>query len=276
MEFNIKEGNEYVYLMMAEYKDKTLLRVGYTRAFSREVDLYELYNPGVQVLKVREGTRGLRDYLNKKFEKYAYSGGWFYYAEEIIEGFDILREENFLNVDRLKDKIYNTLRSEFKGRAGEFLSRGVRSFIYSLDYSEIPFEIDPTLNYKILIPSPISNETLLIDLGGDGDEVYFQVVDRGITERADIKFRERVNRKIEKTNILLGIFERSTDEERFMLFGRYLEHRDDYVRVDDGVPSFDHSLLESDLGVLKEYKERLEPYIYEKEKEIEDRREGEA
>ena len=36
--FNVKEGKEYIYLVMVEYKDKTLLKIGYTKTIEGRMD----------------------------------------------------------------------------------------------------------------------------------------------------------------------------------------------------------------------------------------------
>ena len=55
--FDVEEGKEYIYLVMVEYKDKTLLKIGYTKTINGRMDTYELHNPDIQLLTIREGTR---------------------------------------------------------------------------------------------------------------------------------------------------------------------------------------------------------------------------
>jgi len=190
-----KEGKEYIYLVMVEYKDKTLLKVGYTKTLENRMDTYELHNPDFQLLKIREGTRGLEVYMHKKFEKYRYPKReeWFYYNEEIVEGFDTLEEMNFLDIGKLKNKIINLLKpksiEELKKiyyeryqkeiedenlnkedldytitNAFSFINKNIKDFIDALDYSGIPLEINPETRYQVIIPNPISTVDISIDL----------------------------------------------------------------------------------------------------------------
>ena len=190
-----KEGKEYIYLVMVEYKDKTLLKVGYTKTIDGRMDTYELHNPDIQLLKIREGTRGLEDYMHKKFEKYAYPKRkeWFYYNEEIVNSFDTLEEKNFLDIDKLKNKIINLLKPKsveelkkiYYERYQEeiekedldkeeldytitnifsFINENIENSIDTFDYSEIPLEIDSNTRYQIIIPNPISSENISMDL----------------------------------------------------------------------------------------------------------------
>lgn len=193
--FNVEEDKEYVYLVMVEYKDKTLLKVGYSKTLEGRMDTYELHNPDIQLLKIREGTRELENYFHKKFEKYAYPKRkeWFYYNEEIVNSFDTLEEMNFLDIDKLKNKIINLLKpksvdslkkiyhekyhEEIESKKIDeenldtiitntfyFINEKIKSFILSFDYSEMPLELDLSTNYQIIIPNPISSEDISIDL----------------------------------------------------------------------------------------------------------------
>ena len=190
-----KEGKEYIYLVMVEYKDKTLLKVGYTKTIDGRMDTYELHNPDIQLLKIREGSRGLEDYMHKKFEKYKYPKReeWFYYNKEIVNSFDTLEEMNFLDIDKLKNKIINLLKPKsveelkkiYYERYQEeieeedldkeeldyiitntfsFINENIENFIDTFDYSEIPLEIDSNTRYQIIIPNPISSENISMDL----------------------------------------------------------------------------------------------------------------
>ena len=177
--FNVEEGKEYIYLVMVEYKDKTLLKIGYSKTLEGRMDTYELHNPDIQLLKIREGTRGLEDYMHKKFEKYKYPKReeWFYYNEEIVEGFNTLEVKNFLDINKLKNKIHNLLKPKSVeklrnlyyekyeheekdlnlviSRVFSLLNKRIESFIDSLDYSEVPLELELESNIQFIIPDPI-------------------------------------------------------------------------------------------------------------------------
>jgi len=194
-DFNYTEDGEYIYLVMVEYKDKTLLKIGYTKTLDNRMDTYELHNPDIQLLKIREGTRELENYMHKKFEKYAYPKRkeWFYYNEEIIKNFDVLDEKNFLDIDKLKNKIYNLLKpksiEDLKKLYYEryqkeinnedldkedldilitdsfsFINKTIENFINNFDYSEIPLELDLNTSYQLVIPSPIDSMNISMDL----------------------------------------------------------------------------------------------------------------
>ena len=193
--FNVEEGKEYIYLVMVEYKDKTLLKIGYTKTIEGRMDTYELHNPDIQLLKIREGTRNLENYMHRKFEKYAYPKRkeWFYYNEEIINGFNVLEEKNFLDINQLKNRVYNFLKPKSIDSLKEmyyekyheeienecideedldtlitntfyFINEKIKNFILSFDYSEIPLELDLSTHYQIIIPNPISSVDISIDL----------------------------------------------------------------------------------------------------------------
>lgn len=189
-----KDG-EYIYLVMVEYKDKTLLKIGYTKTLDNRMDTYELHNPDIQVLKIREGSRELESYMHKKFEKYAYPKRkeWFFYNKEIVNSFDTLVEKNFLDIDKLKNKIYNLLKpksiEELKklyyeryqeeiGSEGldkedldititnafSFINDSIENFINTFDYSGIPLELEPNTHYQLVIPNPIDSVDISMDL----------------------------------------------------------------------------------------------------------------
>ena len=203
--FNVEEGKEYIYLVMVEYKDKTLLKIGYTKTLNERMDTYELHNPDFQLLKIREGSRRLEGYMHKKFEKYAYPkrDEWFYFNEEIIEGFNTLEEKIFLDIEKLKAKIYNLLKpktvvelkkiycTKYEKEIREskidleelsyvivdsftYINIKIEEFIKSLDYSEISFELDPLVHYQIIIPNPLSSSDIFIDLDQILDYQYLK------------------------------------------------------------------------------------------------------
>ena len=61
--FNVEEGKEYIYLVMVEYKDKTLLKVGYSKTLENRMDTYELHNPDLN--PVISATETIAKYLKK-------------------------------------------------------------------------------------------------------------------------------------------------------------------------------------------------------------------
>ena len=274
--FNVKEGKEYVYLVMVEYKDKTLLKIGYTKTLNGRMDTYELHNPDIQLLKIREGSRSLENYMHKRFKKYAYPKReeWFYFDEEIMNGFDTLEETNFLDVDRFKDRVYNLLKpkpigelkkkyyEKYKGNEIDrvdkkemdtvisdtiyFLNKKIVEFIKSLDYSAVPSEIVPDINYIVSIPNLIFPDNLSIGLeqilGKPKDNSKTKISSIQIIRPEGLKniketFDERINNKINKTKCLLRFSDYSDipPREKYYLAKTCLMVKEYYCYWDDYV-----------------------------------------
>ena len=260
--FNVK-GKEYIYLVMVEYRDKTLLKIGYTKTVDERMDAYELHNPDIQLLKIREGTRDLEGYMHKKFEKYAYPKRreWFFYNEEIIKGFDTLEEMNFLDIDKLKNKIYNLLKprpveelkriyyEKFKKEIENegidkndldilitntffFLNDNIENFILSFDFSGIPLELDPNTHYQVSIPNPIS----FVDISINLEQILGRQLDENPWKNSDLvcikctnlkhkttkeEFEEFINEKLKRSSILLSGYDKCDDREKFEIAKKY-------------------------------------------------------
>ena len=272
--FKVEEGKEYIYLVMVEYKDKTLLKIGYTKTIEGRMDTYELHNPDIQLLKIREGSRSLETYMHKRFKKYAYPKReeWFYYDEEIMNGFDTLEEANFLDIDRLKDRVYNLLKPKTEGELKKkyyekykdeeiegvdkkemstvisdtiyFLNKKIIEFIRSLDYSAVPSELNSNMNYVVSIPNLIFSEDLLIDLeqllGKQRNNSKKEISSIQIIQPEGLKnikeiFDERINSKIERTKSILRLSDYSDipPREMYYLAKTCLKVKDYYCYFDD-------------------------------------------
>lgn len=284
--FNVKEGKEYIYLVMVEYKDKTLLKIGYTKTLNGRMDTYELHNPDIQLLKIREGSRSLENYMHKRFKKYAYPKReeWFYFDEEIMNGFDTLEETNFLDVDRFKDRVYNLLKpkpmgelkkkyyEKYKGNEIDgvdkkemdtvisdtiyFLNKKIVEFIRSLDYSAIPSELNPDINYFVSIPNLIFPDNLSISLeqilgkpkDNSGKKISsIQIIRPNELKNIKEEFEERLNYKITNTrNIIRAFNDYALPEYRLSLATVCIRTKEYYCYLDDyiSINKLDQSELE--------------------------------
>ncbi len=92
--FKNYEGKELIYLVKVEYKGKTLLKIGFSKGLEGRMDIYELHNPEIQLLKVREGSRSLEGLMHEYFSEFSYPKRkeWFYYNDQIVSEFDTLDE----------------------------------------------------------------------------------------------------------------------------------------------------------------------------------------
>lgn len=276
--FNVEEGKEYIYLVMVEYKDKTLLKIGYTKTIDGRMDTYELHNPDIQLLKIREGSRDLEGYMHKRFEKYSYPKReeWFYYNEEIVNGFDTFEEINFLDIDDLKNKISKFLKPKpieelkrayyevYKDVTKEenvnqkdldhiitntlfYINTKIEDFVDSLDYSEIPLELDPSIHYNLIIPNPLSLLNISINLERiikypslkenswkNTKTIYLRVRHKTVQE----DFNELLNNKIKSTERLLKVFSETEDDNKQTLIKKYKRDIEsshywyDYIAID--------------------------------------------
>jgi len=111
-----------IYLIQDCYKDDNgnfvdILKIGYSsKPFkeSRE-NQYKTHNYGFKLLQEREGDTELENYLHKRFSKYLLpdSYEWFYYNEEIINGFNVIQniiattKEKY--IENIKCYLLNTL-----------------------------------------------------------------------------------------------------------------------------------------------------------------------
>ena len=345
--FNVEEGKEYIYLVMVEYKDKTLLKVGFTKTINNRMDTYELHNPDIQLLKIREGTRGLETSMHKKFEKYAYPKRkeWFYYNEEIIKEFDTLEEsspieeDNLIDIDLLKNKIYNLLKpgpianlikiyyDKYEDEINKnevdrrvlyrllldtfsFINRSIKNSILSFDYSEIPTEINPNIEYQLVIPSLINTNDICIGLDEilgkqklrekprEGCIKLFIKIPSNKNIKLEEKFNMRINTKEENTKSLLNLFQEvKTAEFKETLADKFIEteksqyYLNDYVSVSiirdletgevkELIPEFNRTIMSFEVMALEilyiEYKNRFTTFLTTCQNDIEklDRRDN--
>ena len=325
--FNVEEGKEYIYLVMVEYKDKTLLKVGYTKTLNNRMDAYELHNPDIQLLKIREGTRDLENYMHKKFEKYSYPirKEWFYYNEEIIKEFDTLDEnvpiiDNIIDIDLLKDKIYDLLKpgpisnlikiyyDKYEDEINKcgvdrrvlykllldtfsFINQSIKNFILSFDYSGIPSEIDPNINYQIVIPSLIHTDDICIDLDKllgkqklkEGSIKLFIKAPSYKQIKPEKEFNMRINTKEENTKSLLNLYQevktaefKETLADKFIKTEKSQYYLNDYVSVSiirdletgeikELIPEFNKTIMSFEVMALEilyiEYKDRFTTFL---------------
>ena len=339
--FNVEEGKEYIYLVMVEYKDKTLLKIGYTKTLNNRMDTYELHNPDIQLLKIREGTRGLETSMHKKFEKYAYPKRkeWFYYNEEIIKEFDTLEEnspiiekDNLIDIDLLKNKIYNLLKpgpianlikiyyDKYEDEINKngvdrrvlyrllldtfsFINRSIKNSILSFDYSEIPSEINPNIDYQLVIPSLINTNDICIDLDEilgkqrlremprEGCVKLFIKIPSNKNIKLEEKFNMRINTKEENTKSLLNLFHevktaglKETLLDKFMKTENSLYYLNDYISVSiirdletdeikELIPKFNKTIMSFEVMALEilymEYKNRVTTFLISYQNNVE-------
>jgi hypothetical protein len=312
--FKVEDGKEYIYLVMVEYKDKTLLKIGYTKTIEGRMDTYELHNPDIQLLKIREGSRSLENYMHKRFKKYAYPKReeWFYYNEEIFNGFDTLEETNFLDVDRLKDRVYNLLKpksiGELKKKYYEkykdeeiegvdkkeldtvisdtiyILNEKIVEFIRSLDYSNVPSEIVPNVNYNVSIPNLIFPENLSMGLeqilGKPRDNSGKKISSIQIIRPDELKnireeFEERLNYKIKNTKNIIRVLGYTSSEYKPDIINlcirvkEYYCYFDDYISInkseqDELVPFYNESIMKAEARIIDvyidDYKDRFSAF----------------
>ena len=313
--FNVKEGKEYIYLVMVEYKDKTLLKIGYTKTIEGRMDTYELHNPDIQLLKIREGSRSLENYMHKRFKKYAYPKReeWFYFDEEIMNGFDTLEETNFLDVDRLKDRVYNLLKpksiGELKKKYYEkykdeeiegvdkkeldtvisdtiyILNEKIVEFIRSLDYSNVPSEIVPNVNYNVSIPNLIFPEDLSIGLeqilGKPRDDSEkktssIQIIQPDGLRNIKEEFENRINYKIKNTKNIIRVLGYTSSEYKPDIINlcirvkEYYCYFDDYISInkseqDELVPFYNEPIMKAEERIIDvyfdDYRDRFSAFL---------------
>ena len=298
--FKVEDGKEYIYLVMVEYKDKTLLKIGYTKTLDNRMDTYELHNPDIQLLSIREGTRDLENYMHKKFEKYLYPKRreWFYYNEEIIDGFDTLEGKIVLDMDLIKSKIHNLLKPksverlrnlyyekyEHKekdlnlviSRVFSLLNERIESFIDSLDYSEVPLELELGSNIQFIIPDPIFLDDRVI-----GYKQLFGIQENQERDKKDItkitikvvnnksiseEFYDIFNLKKERSNGMLSTYIDTAGQlykdlivevyKRLRDSDKYKEDYIDIITEDDKlIPIFNREIMESEKRAFELQKE---------------------
>ena len=302
--FDVEEGKEYIYLVMVEYKDKTLLKIGYTKTINGRMDTYELHNPDIQLLTIREGTRDLETYMHKKFEKYAYPKRreWFYYNKDIVLTFDMLEEKTLLDVDQLKKKVYNLLRpkplDELKRKYYEkyqkdlckdenvlnniitytfdFVNDKIEDFIYNLNYNEIPSELELETDYRFIIPNPLSPVNILMSLEQIlgcrrfdtdlGDNYLTMNIKDENTKSIREEFKEYIEKKLKKTKNLISAYNTEDDEEsKFYLAEVYMRVEEATLYSDDYITV--RKTINKQTGEI----ERLKPFINNSVYIIEDR-----
>jgi hypothetical protein len=322
-----KEGKEYIYLVMVEYKDKTLLKVGYTKTLENRMDTYELHNPDFQLLKIREGTRELENYIHKKFEKNKYPKReeWFYYNEEIVEGFNTLEVKNFLDIDKLKNKIINLLKPKsieelkkiYYERYQEeiveedsdkeeldytitntfsFINENIENFIDTLDYSEIPLELDPNIHYQLVIPNPISSVDISMDLEQilgrqrlkenpwkNNAKMFVKTTSKK-HKMSKEEFDNRLKEKLENSYQLLGSYDQVDSTKKLILARTYqkvaktFHYKDDYVAVNEHagntlVPVLNNLMMVSEMRTFEvqqvDYADRFKVFNAIGERQIE-------
>lgn len=123
-----------IYLIKVEYKDVTLLKVGYAKSIKKRLDQYTTENPLFELLDYREGDRKLESLLHSLFKNYKFEKGreWFYYDEFIVSNFHSDFEESIL-IDIITDKIEKS--KTFSNKLRQYCE-------FKEKYPEITFKID--------------------------------------------------------------------------------------------------------------------------------------
>lgn len=123
-----------IYLIKVEYKDVTLLKVGYAKDIKKRLNQYTTENPLFELLDYREGDRKLEDFLHSMFKEYKFEKGkeWFYYNEFIVNNFHSDFEESIL-IEKIKKKM---------NRSKSFSSKLRLYCEFKERYPEINFKID--------------------------------------------------------------------------------------------------------------------------------------
>lgn len=91
-----------------------VLKIGYASNLEKRLLAYNTCNPGYVLINSREGGIDLEGRLHKYFSKYKYPIGneWFYYNQEIIDGFKTLNlDENTLFVSECIEELIKSIRS---------------------------------------------------------------------------------------------------------------------------------------------------------------------
>lgn len=122
-----------IYLIKVEYKDVTLLKVGYAKNIKKRLSQYTTENPLFELLDYREGDRKLEDFLHSMFKEYKFEKGkeWFYYNEFIVNNFHSDLKESIL-IEKVKKKM---------NRSKSFSSKLRLYCEFKEKYPEINFKI---------------------------------------------------------------------------------------------------------------------------------------
>ena len=96
-----------IYLIKCSYfneekgESEFLLKIGYTSDLIRGMSQYKIYNPCIELLDSRDGDEELEKELHQEFEDYLYPGHpkWFYYNDEIIQGFKTYGNDEWPYID---------------------------------------------------------------------------------------------------------------------------------------------------------------------------------
>ena len=84
-----------IYLLRSYTDNGSLLKLGYAKELDNRLSQYKSHNPGIKLIKLREGSR----ILEKKFHLYfhflkysAYMKEWYVDNDDIVNLFSILEE----------------------------------------------------------------------------------------------------------------------------------------------------------------------------------------
>jgi hypothetical protein len=180
-----EKGDEVVYLIKVEYKNETLLKIGYTSDIDSRIKSYESHNPNFMLLDLREGTKSLEDLMHRYFNKYRHlpSKEWFYYSDEIVNKFHLVNNGCFLDKDLLKrniekffkhipikdlkeiylenykleienEKVEEKVLNRIMIYMFDQLNSYINLYFNHLDYSKIFSELDLETEYIFLLPNP--------------------------------------------------------------------------------------------------------------------------
>ena len=133
-----------IYLIKVDYKDITLLKIGYTADLSKDVRYaaYRLHNPLFELLYE---IPNCNDILEKKLQKYFseyrykdYGSEWFVWDEEIVDYFKTHTTEDSLS-DLLDDvSSYERTLSEYKNYVKNLITKVLN---YKISFGEITEDI---------------------------------------------------------------------------------------------------------------------------------------
>jgi hypothetical protein len=158
-----------IYLIKVDYREVTLLKIGYAKSIKRRLTQYITENPLFELLDHREGDRRLEELLHDLFKEYKFEKGreWFYYDDYIVENFHFGFEESFL-IERIKRNI-DKVRS---------FSKKLRLYCeFKEKYPETTFIVDYLQKYINILGIEKCKE-----LGYKENSLYKEICDSGFFE----------------------------------------------------------------------------------------------
>jgi len=266
-----------IYLIQDCYKDDNgnfvdILKIGYSsKPFkeSRE-NQYKTHNYGFKLLQEREGDTELENYLHKRFSKYLLpdSYEWFYYNEEIINGFNVIQNiiattkekyiENIkcylLNTLERPEELYKTYKNNIieelqnypeYNKEEEIIYKQRIKEVFELGYSIIKenIEKDCILSnpYFDDIPEEITIDRLNKNPWKNHAELYYRL---NTTKKSKEDFEEYLEKKKKETEELLLSYQTSpTSSSKHALAKTYKDlamfkkYKDNFVAVNEKMGS---------------------------------------